>query len=144
MRRRRGKDLDLISTPIVTRNPHVHRTPGAASLIFKRGGAPPVRAFSADTFAPSQSVAVVVFTGAGDKAFCAGGDLQGGGASAGMRGVKGADKPPPTVTGAVRNLRTMMTSSQLLRESHFVSIAAVNGACAGAGLSWVRPFADPP
>ena len=28
-------------------------------------------------------------------------------------------------------LRGMMTSSQLLRESHFVSIAAVNGACAG-------------
>jgi hypothetical protein len=29
-------------------------------------------------------------------------------------------------------LRGMMTSSQLLRDSHFVSIAAVNGACAGA------------
>lgn len=29
-----------------------------------------------------------------------------------------------------------MATSQVLRNSHFISIAAVNGACAGAGLSW--------
>jgi 2-(1,2-epoxy-1,2-dihydrophenyl)acetyl-CoA isomerase len=82
------------------------------------------------------TVAVVVFTGAGDKAFSAGGNLDGGGASAGMRQTGGLNKPPPTVSGAVANLRMGMSSSQLLRDSHFVSICAVNGACAGAGLSW--------
>lgn len=78
------------------------------------------------------SVAVVVFTGAGDRAFCAGGNLQGGGASQGFRG--GGELA--TATGAIRNLRNSMASAVLLRSSHFVSIAAVNGACAGAGLSW--------
>lgn len=82
------------------------------------------------------SVSVVVFTGAGERAFCAGGNLQGGGASAGMRMKAGSDAPPPTVHGAVQNLRLIMSSSQILRDSHFVSIAAINGACAGAGLSW--------
>ena len=86
--------------------------------------------------ADDYSVAVVVLTGAGERAFCAGGNLEGGGASAGFRAGSGADRPPPTVRGAVRNLRATMTSSQLLRDSHFVSIAAVNGAVAGAGLSW--------
>lgn len=86
--------------------------------------------------ADDSTVAVVLLTGAGERAFCAGGDLQGGGASAGMRGVIGPDKPPPTSAGAVHTLRQAMVSSQLLRDSHFVSIAAVNGACAGAGLSW--------
>lgn len=86
--------------------------------------------------ADDKSILVVVFTGAGDKAFSAGGNLDGGGASEGMRQAGGAGKPPSTVTAAVSNLRTMMSSSQLLRDSHFVSIAAVNGACAGAGLSW--------
>ena len=86
--------------------------------------------------ADDASVLVVVFTGAGDKSFSAGGNLQGGAASAGMRQAGGEGRPPPTVTAAVSNLRSMMSSSQLLRNSHFVSIAAVNGACAGAGLSW--------
>jgi 2-(1,2-epoxy-1,2-dihydrophenyl)acetyl-CoA isomerase len=82
------------------------------------------------------SIAVVVFTGSGDRAFSAGGNLDGGGASAGMRQKGGENSPPPTVNGAIMNLRNMMKSSQLLRDSHFVSIAAVNGACAGAALSW--------
>tara|TARA_B110000208_G_scaffold170431_1_gene211969 strand:+ start:58 stop:951 length:894 start_codon:yes stop_codon:yes gene_type:complete len=86
--------------------------------------------------ASNPSVAVVVFTGAGERSFCAGGDLQGGGASAGMRGEAVEGQPPPTVKGAIRTLRTTMSSAQLLRDSHFVSIAAVNGAAAGAGLSW--------
>ena len=43
--------------------------------------------------------AVVVLTGAGERAFCAGGNLEGGGASAGFRGVASADKPPPTSAG---------------------------------------------
>ena len=53
-----------------------------------------------------------------------------------MNDRRGADKPPPTVRGAVRNLRHIATTSLILHNSHFVSIAAVNGACAGAGLSW--------
>eukprot|EP00729_Bicosta_minor_P001606 gene1606-7_t len=86
--------------------------------------------------ADDSSVAVVVFTGVGDRAFCAGGNLQGGGASAGFRGEAGKNKPPPTSAGAWRSLRMTMATSQVLRNSHFISIAAVNGACAGAGLSW--------
>ena len=86
--------------------------------------------------ADDKSINVVIFTGAGEKAFSAGGNLDGGGASAGMRQTASADKPPPTVSGAVANLRHGMSSSQLLRNSHFVSIAAINGACAGAGMSW--------
>ena len=86
--------------------------------------------------ADDPSVAVVVFTGAGERAFCAGGNLEGGSASAGMRAASGPGKPPPTTGAAVHNLRRIMASSELLRNSHFVTIAAVNGACAGAGLSW--------
>ena len=86
--------------------------------------------------ADDKTVRVVVFTGSGERAFCAGGNLEGGGASSGFRGQTGSDKPPPTVRGAVRNLRHIATTSLILHNSHFVSIAAVNGACAGAGLSW--------
>ena len=86
--------------------------------------------------ASKAGVMVVVLTASGDRAFCAGGDLRGGGASAGMRGVAEEGKPPPTAQGAIRTLRSTMNSAQLLRDSHFVTIAAVNGACAGAGLSW--------
>eukprot|EP00510_Aplanochytrium_minuta_P010335 CAMPEP_0184075124 /NCGR_PEP_ID=MMETSP0957-20130417/70964_1 /TAXON_ID=627963 /ORGANISM="Aplanochytrium sp, Strain PBS07" /LENGTH=327 /DNA_ID=CAMNT_0026377543 /DNA_START=25 /DNA_END=1011 /DNA_ORIENTATION=- len=82
------------------------------------------------------TVNTVIFTGAGDRAFSAGGDLQSGSASSGMRGEESPDKPPPTVSGAIRNLRLLMETTELLRNSHFVSIAAVNGACAGASLSW--------
>lgn len=74
------------------------------------------------------SIKVVVFTGAGERAFCAGGNLQGGGARTGMR-VK-------TVSGGIRTLRHMVMSSQLLRNMPKITIAAVNGAAAGAGLSW--------
>ena len=86
--------------------------------------------------ASTPGVMVVVFTGSGERAFCAGGDLRGGGASAGMRGVLEEGKPPPTAQGAIRTLRSAMNSAKLLRDSHFVSLCAINGACAGAGLSW--------
>ena len=36
--------------------------------------------------ADDKTVRVVVFTGTGDRAFCAGGNLEGGGASSGFRG----------------------------------------------------------
>lgn len=83
-------------------------------------------------------VRVVVFTGKG-RAFCAGGALSGGneegGASSGFKGKEG-QKIPATVTQAVRNLRAGMTSSEQLRNMDKPTIAAVNGACAGAGFSW--------
>ena len=84
-------------------------------------------------------VGVIVFTGEGTRAFCAGGNLQPdesgqSGASAGFR--KSSGGLPATVTGAIRNLRQGMNSSLLFREVPKPTIAAVNGACAGAGFSW--------
>ena len=70
-------------------------------------------------------VRVVVLTGAG-RGFCVGGDLQS--FSAGSQG----EVP---VASRVSGLRRFMRVSQLLRESDVVTVAAVNGACAGAGLS---------
>jgi 2-(1,2-epoxy-1,2-dihydrophenyl)acetyl-CoA isomerase len=71
-------------------------------------------------------VRVVVLTGAG-RAFCAGGDLR--------AGVGGAVAGPPPVASQERRLRTFMRISQLLREMPAATVAAVNGACAGAGMS---------
>jgi 2-(1,2-epoxy-1,2-dihydrophenyl)acetyl-CoA isomerase len=85
------------------------------------------------------NVGVIVFTGEGTRAFCAGGNLQPdesgqSGASAGFR--KSVGGIPATITGAIRNLRSGMNSSLLFREVPKPTIAAVNGACAGAGFSW--------
>jgi 2-(1,2-epoxy-1,2-dihydrophenyl)acetyl-CoA isomerase len=70
-------------------------------------------------------VRVVVLTGAG-RAFCVGGDLQGFAA-----GVLD-DAPVATRVG---QLRRWMRVCELLRAGPAVTVAAVNGACAGAGLS---------
>ena len=77
--------------------------------------------------ADDSSTRVVILTGAG-RAFCAGGDL-----SEGPGGGVGGEGPLPTQAG---RLRRFMRTSQLLRDTSKVTIAAVNGACAGAGLSW--------
>jgi 2-(1,2-epoxy-1,2-dihydrophenyl)acetyl-CoA isomerase len=84
--------------------------------------------------ADDDAVRAVILTGTG-RAFCAGGDLQGfaqrepagdGAALGGRRGLE-AD---------IRRLRGYMRTSQLLRDMPKVTFAAINGACAGAGLSW--------
>jgi 2-(1,2-epoxy-1,2-dihydrophenyl)acetyl-CoA isomerase len=80
--------------------------------------------------ADEPDVWVVVLTGAG-RAFCAGGDL---GAMAERKTAR--DQTTTSRHGRVEYLRRMMRSSQLLREMPKVTIAAINGACAGAGLSW--------
>jgi 2-(1,2-epoxy-1,2-dihydrophenyl)acetyl-CoA isomerase len=91
----------------------------------------PERALEAlERAADDQEVWVVILTGAG-RAFCAGGDL---GAMAERKTAR--DRAATTVQGRVEHLRRMMRSSQLLHEMPKVTVAAINGACAGAGLSW--------
>lgn len=70
-------------------------------------------------------VRVIVLTGTG-RGFCSGGDL---GAFQG-----GADDPRPPLGTQIGLLRRHMRVVELLRSSTAVSIAAVNGPCAGAGL----------
>jgi 2-(1,2-epoxy-1,2-dihydrophenyl)acetyl-CoA isomerase len=73
-----------------------------------------------------EGVRVIVLTGAG-RGFCVGGDLG---------AFSESDKAEPVSRGAaIESLHRHMRVSELLRSSHAVSIAAVNGACAGAGLS---------
>lgn len=78
-------------------------------------------------------VRAVVLTGTG-RAFCAGGDLRD--MAAGNRGAPGQSIGPGSVERSISDLRYHMRSSQLLREMPKVTIAAINGACAGAGFSW--------
>ena len=77
--------------------------------------------------ASDPAVRVLILTGAG-KGFCAGGDL------AGFAG--GEFKQPQPIEQRIAELRRSMRTSQILRESDMVTIAAINGACAGAGFSW--------
>ncbi|MDL9978365.1 enoyl-CoA hydratase-related protein [Microbacterium sp. ASV49] len=77
--------------------------------------------------AHDDSVRVLILTGAG-RGFCAGGDL-----SQGPGGGVASAFPPPE---RARALRAFMETSRLLHTMPAVTIAAINGACAGAGLSW--------
>ena len=75
--------------------------------------------------AADDSVRAVILTGAG-RGFCAGGDL---------RGMSSGSEPPP-LADSIARLRDHMRTSELLHEMPKVTIAAINGACAGAGLAW--------
>jgi 2-(1,2-epoxy-1,2-dihydrophenyl)acetyl-CoA isomerase len=75
--------------------------------------------------AADDAVRVVVLTGAG-RGFCAGGDLS---------GVADVDREE-SFDDKVAGLRRHTRSSELLHDMDKVTIAAVNGPCAGAGLSW--------
>jgi 2-(1,2-epoxy-1,2-dihydrophenyl)acetyl-CoA isomerase len=78
-----------------------------------------------DAAASDTSLRVVVLTGAG-RAFCAGGDLNSTGSGGG----------PGRIETTVASSRRAMRISELLRSMPQPVIAAINGACAGAGLSW--------
>jgi len=80
-----------------------------------------------DRAATDRGVRVVVMTGAG-RAFSAGGDLSA------MNEPAGTEVPPRPAR--VRALRELTRTSQMLHEMPKVTIAAINGACAGGGFSW--------
>ncbi len=74
--------------------------------------------------ATDDEVKVVIFTGAG-RGFCAGGDLT----ARNTLGEGGVDS-------RIGMLEHLQRSALLLREMPKITIAAVNGAAAGAGLAW--------
>ncbi|MGH3663966.1 MAG: enoyl-CoA hydratase/isomerase family protein, partial [Micromonosporaceae bacterium] len=76
--------------------------------------------------AEENDVRAAILQGSG-KAFCAGGDLK--------QGIGGGVGGAGSVTAATGNLRRYMRTAQLLHEMPKPTIAAVHGACAGAGLS---------
>ena len=80
-----------------------------------------------EAFAESADVGCVVVTGQG-SAFCAGGDVRDG---SGGR----ADGSRPSRDERIARLATNSRLSVLLHEAPIVTIAAVNGAAVGAGMS---------
>jgi 2-(1,2-epoxy-1,2-dihydrophenyl)acetyl-CoA isomerase len=80
--------------------------------------------------ADSPDVGCIVLTGAG-RGFCAGGDVS----AMQQRNAGAASGPAPTIEDRVAQLRHGEEASRLLHEMHKVTIAAVNGPAAGAGLS---------
>jgi 2-(1,2-epoxy-1,2-dihydrophenyl)acetyl-CoA isomerase len=77
--------------------------------------------------AKDPAVGCVVVRGAGNKAFCAGGDVKS--MASGTRNVG------MTTEAAIADLRSRMRVSELLHEMPKPTIAMVNGVAAGAGLS---------
>lgn len=80
-----------------------------------------------EAIAADPTVRVLILTGEG-RAFCAGGDLSQGAGG----GVTDTVEPGQRA----QLLRYFMETSALLHNMNPVAIAAINGACAGAGLSW--------
>jgi 2-(1,2-epoxy-1,2-dihydrophenyl)acetyl-CoA isomerase len=80
-------------------------------------------------FAADDRVRVVVLTGAG-RGFCAGGDVTA------MAGRGDAADGDDNLAGEPLDLRPIMEVSELLHTMPPITVAAVNGPCAGAGLSF--------
>lgn len=76
--------------------------------------------------AGDRAIGCVVVRGAGEKAFCAGGDVKS------MAAGRDQDK---TYEDKVHDIRNRMKVSELLHEMGKPTIAMVNGVAAGAGLS---------
>lgn len=74
------------------------------------------------------AVGAIILTGAGG-AFCAGGDVKG------FAAAEGGANHNRTLEAAQLSLRRNMEASRWLHEGPKVTIAAIPGACAGAGLS---------
>lgn len=77
-----------------------------------------------DEAAADPRIRVVILTGAG-RGFCSGGDLA-------ARDTLGTGE----TESRIEVLQTLQRSSMLLREMPKVTIAAINGPCAGGGFSW--------
>jgi 2-(1,2-epoxy-1,2-dihydrophenyl)acetyl-CoA isomerase len=78
-------------------------------------------------FAAAPDIGCVVVTGEG-SAFCAGGDVGAGGGSRG-------EGPRPSAADRAATLTTRSQISVVLRDAPIVTMAAINGAAVGAGLS---------
>jgi 2-(1,2-epoxy-1,2-dihydrophenyl)acetyl-CoA isomerase len=86
-----------------------------------------------EDLAADEEVRAVVLTGAG-RGFCAGGDV---GALASLPDpADQAARAPDHGGDRVASMRSVVRITELLRAMPKVTIAAVNGPCAGAGLSW--------
>ncbi len=81
--------------------------------------------------ARDREIGCVVLTGAG-RGFCSGGDIR---AMHDRNSGQAPGATPPTLEESVARLRRSEETSALLYEMPKVTIAAVNGAAAGAGLS---------
>ncbi|MGE0761600.1 MAG: enoyl-CoA hydratase [Pirellulaceae bacterium] len=77
--------------------------------------------------AEDPAIGCVVLRGAGEKAFCAGGDVKAMAAGGRMQGASHETK--------VADLRARMRVSEMLHDMPKPTIAMVNGVAAGAGLS---------